>query len=359
MLRFLLLGIALFLVIGCTPKNETPLPSAPTSGNAFSLPTHGLYTGAYVDFGEGEDNVTYEAIESFEKMVGKPQAIIAFGSFWGEQSFPKRNIEIVSRYGALPLIYWSPWDKPYMEDRGPDRFSLKSIVEGKWDTYIDQWADGAKAYGKPLLVAWGLEMNGTWFPWSGCFYGGGKLVPGKKNLYQGPELFKTAYRRVVDRVRARGASNIQWVFHSMNYPYPWDFWNLMKEYYPGSNYVDWLGLSVYGKQFRSNNAWKDFTHLCKDPYLEICQLDPHKPVILAEWGIGEFPEAGSKADFILEALDLMKKLPRLKAAVFWHERWENDDGTFSNLRVNSSPESLAAYRKGIADPAFIGRPQWK
>jgi hypothetical protein len=35
---------------------------------------------------------------------------------------------------------------------------------------------------------------------------------------------------------------------------------------------------------------------------------------------------------------------RLKAAVFWSERWENDDGTYSNLRVTSSPQALKAYR---------------
>jgi hypothetical protein len=42
--------------------------------------------------------------------------------------------------------------------------------------------------------------------------------------------------------------------------------------------------------------------------------------------------------------------------VYWHERWENDDGSFSNLRVNSSPETLDAYRKGVADPHWLADP---
>ena len=61
--------------------------------------------------------------------------------------------------------------------------------------------------------------------------------------------------------------------------------------------------------------------------------------MLAEWGIGEFPKSGDKAQWITDAFHIMKtRFPRLKAAVFWSERWENDDGTYSNLRVASSPE---------------------
>ena len=48
-------------------------------------------------------------------------------------------------------------------------------------------------------------MNGTWFPWSGYFYGCGKELG--DNLFEGPGLFKKAYRHVVDRVRAAGADN--------------------------------------------------------------------------------------------------------------------------------------------------------
>jgi hypothetical protein len=45
----------------------------------------------------------------------------------------------------------------------------------------------------------------------------------------------------------------------------------------------------------------------------------------------------------------------VKAEVYGHERWQNEDQTYSNLRVNSSPEALAAYRDGIANPYFVSR----
>jgi hypothetical protein len=40
--------------------------------------------------------------------------------------------------------------------------------------------------------------------------------------------------------------------------------------------------------------------------------------------------------------------------VYWHERWQNVDQTYSNLRVNSSVESLQAYRDGVANPDWLG-----
>lgn len=332
-----------------------PAGAAEPGPLVVAFPSEGAYCGAYLDFGVSEDKVTLEAIEKFEKMVGKHQAIIASSSFWGELNFPTKNILLISRHGAIPLIFWSPWDRPYVQEADPDRFSLDEILAGKWDAYIDQWAMAAKESNTPMLVSWGLEMNGNWFPWSGYFYGADKA--GKSGL-TGPELYKKTFRYVVDRVRARGAGNILWGFHVNHFTYPQDPWNRMSEYYPGPEYVDWLGLSVYGKQF-ADDAWASFQDVMEEGYAEICRLDPQKPVLVAEYGVGEFPAEGDKALWLTEALDLLKtRYTRIKGAVYWHERWPNPDGTYSNLRINSSPEALADYRKGLADPFWLERPQY-
>src|SRR5260221_3824145 len=59
------------------------------------IPEHGAYTGAFIDFGETEEDVTLEGIEDFEAMVGKHQAIIASSSYWGEGNFPARNLNLI------------------------------------------------------------------------------------------------------------------------------------------------------------------------------------------------------------------------------------------------------------------------
>jgi len=325
------------------------------------VPDKGAYMGAYVDFGDGEDAVTLEALEEFQNLTGKHLAIVAFGSFWARQGFPAEKVALIRAYGAVPLIFWSPWDAPFDQNRGPDRFSLEEILAGKWDGYIDRWADGAAAVPGEIFVSFACEMNGTWFPWSGWFYGKGPPVTGDPrdpSTWPGPETYKKAWRYVVDRVRARGAANILWVFQPNNYPYPSVPWNLAGAYYPGPDYVDWLALSVYGKQFAKED-WAPFHPLLEWPYMEICKLDPSKPVMLAEWGVAESHKAGEdKGEWISEAFREMEKYPRLKAAVFWHERWGNSDGSYSNLRVNSSPGSLRAYRDGVSSPFWIGHPEW-
>jgi len=40
--------------------------------------------------------------------------------------------------------------------------------------------------------------------------------------------------------------------------------------------------------------------------------------------------------------------------MYWHERRQKADGSYSNLRVNSSVESLRAYRSGVAHPDWLG-----
>ncbi|CAK0754453.1 mannan endo-1,4-beta-mannosidase [Gammaproteobacteria bacterium] len=329
----------------------------------LAIPKDGVYTGAYIDFGETEDNVTSEAITNFESLVNKRLAIVAFSSYWGERSFPSKQVATIAAAGAIPLIFWSPWDSPYREYDGkplspPNPINLHSILAGKFDTYIDRWADAAKSHeGRPMLVAWGLEMNGQWFPWSGIFHGAGKHIQGKSG-YLGPETYKRAYRYVVDRVRTRGATDIIWVFQTNGYSIPETPWNRMAEYYPGSDYVDWLGMSAYGKQF-SYQDWATPVEAMDKPYQELIKVDPAKPVILAEWGVGEFPKSGSKAFYIRDTLQrITSHYSRIKAAIFWHERWQNQDETVSDLRVNSSQDALREYQRGIANALWLDRPEF-
>ena len=132
-----------------------------------------------------------------------------------------------------------------------------------------------------------------------------------------------------------------------------------KAYYPGGDVVDWLGMSVYGQQF-PKARWVSFHDCMDDAYEDLARLDSDKPMLLAEIGVGEFPESGSKPDWVRDALqDLPLKFPRIKGAVFWNERWENPDGSYSNLRMWSSPESLRAFQEGVKNPLWIGRPAWK
>jgi hypothetical protein len=359
-----LLLVSLACLLGaCRPTSqahsselkEEKMTGAPVK---VAIPAAHAYAGAYIDFGEHEDAVSLEKIEHFDSLVGKQEAIVAFSNDWGNQRFPDKQLKIISNYGALPLVYWSPWDRPVEgnDPVGVGRFELNSILSGKWDAYIDMWAAHAKDYGKSLLVSWGLEMNGNWFPWCGVFYGGGKPLEGCNNCFAGPETFKRAYRYVVDRVRAAGASNILWIWHANNTSDPDEPWNAMARYYPGPAYADWLAMSAYGTQY-ATEGWVTVDEAVGTHYRTLARVDESKPLMLAEWGIGEFPKKGSKAKWLAEFFARVPKdFPRIRAAIFWNERWQNSDQSISNLRVNSSSEALEAYRTGISSSFWLSRP---
>ena len=99
-------------------------------------------------------------------------------------------------------------------------------------------------------------------------------------------------------------------------------------------------MSVYGQitPGDGDEDWIEWSDAMDKHYAKLCSLDPVKPVMLAEFGVGEFPDSGSKAEWIQAAFATMNagRYPRLKAAVFWHERWQNKDESYSDLRVQSS-----------------------
>lgn len=308
------------------------------------VPNTGAYSGAYIDFGEDEDDVSLDAIHNFATLIGKQQAIIGFGNNWGKGKFPTKQVRIIHNSGSIPLIFW--YAREISNEIPTSQFNLESIIAGQWDTYLENWATAAKLIDAPVMVSWGLEMNGSWYPWSGVHHGG---------ALQGPQTYQQAYRHVVDTVRNIGAHNILWVFHTNNVSFPPLRWNAMAQYYPGSNYADWIGMSVYGMQ-TTNAAWHKVENVLLKPYTELAAIDETKPILLAEWGVGEFPKYGNKAQWITQAMNAMRTLPRLKGAVVWHERWQNADLSYSNLRVNSSLEALTAYRTAIADSFWLEHP---
>lgn len=80
---FLLLVAVALVATGCKQRLSTTPNIDSNSPVEVVIPEHGAYTGAFIDFGDAEDEVALEMIEDFESMVGKHQAIIASSSYWG------------------------------------------------------------------------------------------------------------------------------------------------------------------------------------------------------------------------------------------------------------------------------------
>ncbi len=245
----------------------------------------GIYISAFPDFGATEDEVSLARIFSFEELVGKPVGWAYFSHNWYRgREFPWNAVNVLREFGRLPFVRLMLRSHHGAVD---PVFTLRALLDGKFDSDLARWADEAKKYFGALCMEFGTEMNGDWFPWSGASNGGGKTNGyGDPDYPDGPERFRDAYRRIINIFRAHGATNVTWFFHADANPSPKESWNRMEKYYPGDDYIDWVGLSVYGPQ-TVKEPYVKFVDVLRPAYEELTKFAPSKPLSILEWGITE------------------------------------------------------------------------
>ena len=95
----------------------------------------------------------------------------------------------------------------------------------------------------------------------------------------------------------------------------------MSAYYPGDDYIDWIGISVYGSLQPGEE--RTFTQNFDAIYPEFSAISTEKPLAILEFGVTEGSATGDKAAWIQDALESIKngRYPRIKAISWWHESW--------------------------------------
>lgn len=304
----------------------------------------------------GDEQVSPESVAAYEKAVGKKVAIVYFTHNWFRgRAFPIETAAWISARGCIPFIRLM-LRSDYRQDRADKKYSLSKIISGKFDADLKSWAVAARDFGSPLLVEYGTEFNGRWFPWNGRWNGGGNTGGfGDPNLPDGPERFVAAYRHIVDIMRAEGADNITWVWHANASDWPQTEWNRFENYYPGDEYVDWVAVSAYGPQVPLEN-WGDTFRRMIDPwYKRQIKLAPDKPIYVAEFGCTHTSVASDenpkyRADKWARAAlrDLFaRRWPAVIGFSWWNEAWENDNNPEhdTNMRVQDWAPLKKAFRK--------------
>ena len=229
--------------------------------------------------------------------------------------------------GAVPLVTWEP------ETADGEGIPLREIVEKRHDRYIRRSAEAAAAWGKPIMLRFAQEMNGDWYPW-------GHQVDGNT-----PRLYREAWHRVFWIFRNHGADNVKWVWSpnaDAGGGHP------LAVFYPGDEFVDWVGID--GFCWGGDIGWPSFTAIFGSTYDRIVKITS-KPIMIAETAAGE--DGGNKAEWISSALEReAPEFANVRALV-----WFNDEDPKADLRVDSSPAALAAFRKAIAAPGYGRDPQ--
>ncbi|WP_299214201.1 glycosyl hydrolase [uncultured Aquimarina sp.] len=131
----------------------------------------------------------------------------------------------------------------------------KKAGKGDYDKVIKKYGAWAKSTNRPIYLRIGYEFDGP------------------HNELE-PKKYIKAYRHIVDLLREEDVNNIAFVWHSYA-SVPFKNYKL-SDWYPGDDYVDWIGISVFGQAYGNS----DFGTYCND-VLQFAKLKK-KPVMIAE-----------------------------------------------------------------------------
>jgi len=271
---------------GISSNTFISTPNFSSSSKLLPPTSSKIYHAAYPDFGGTEDVVTPSAIQDFESKSGKNITWAYFSNNWMDNiKFPSEAVNTIKTTGKIPFIRLMP--RSNWEDTQADpKYTMQKIIDGEFDTEINQWAIDAKNVNSPLLLEFGTEVNGDWFSWNGVYNGGEtKTNYGDLNKADGPERFVDAYKHIIDIFNANNVNNVTWFFHANADSSPTESWNDFENYYPGDDYIDWIGLSIYGPQNRKED-YVSFKSKLDLVYSRINTLS-NNPIAILEFAISE------------------------------------------------------------------------
>jgi endoglucanase len=284
------------------------------------VPRKGALFGTTVGPAEFHPN-----LQELEGAIGRKFDIVQHYHGWTEE-FPydieRQDVEA----GRIPMIGWvsAPLDQ---------------ILSGDDDQMIRDRAEGLKSLGAKVFLRWGYEMNGTWFPWAGPTNGGAA----------GADKYVRAWRHIHDIFTDAGANNVIWVWAPNWEDRPDKGWNHWTNYYPGDDYVDWVGID--GFNWGTTQDWSKWVSIAKmlpELYQDYAK---RKPLMISETASVE--QGGDKAAWIASARNLMEnRFPSISAFIYYNDE---DRSEPVNWCVDSSSGAMAAFRAMGRDPYFRQR----
>ena len=250
----------------------------------------------------------FKPILNLEDSLNTTFPLIHIYTAWGskrEQEFPKKQVMDIKDLGSIPVITWEPWltdfDANDNNNLRPsavrDKKGMTDVANGVYDFYIKTWALEAKKIKTPLFIRLAHEMNDPYrYPW------------GPQN--NDAKDFVSAWKHIHDLFKTVGVKNVIWVWA----PHP--AYGYFNEYYPGTEYVDYVGTGTlnYGPVVNWGKWWS-FNEILGNHYQELAAFK--KPIMLTEFA--SLGYGGDRNQWYDEALrDIPSKYPQVKILLFFH-----------------------------------------
>lgn len=253
------------------------------------------------------------AMKNFEILTGKkPDMEMVFIHWGNEKYFPLKLGTRIRDQDRTMVLFWEAID--YNKDMSnQEEYSQDSVLAGKHDDYFKKFAEDAKTYGGQVILIPYSEFNGNWYPWSGTVEG------------NSPEKYIASYRYMREFFRDAPNVKFAWVVNSNSVPNTPE--NQIELYYPGGEYVDYVGVDGF------NSEGLSFSRIFDDALNRLKKYD--KPIYIFSFATRE---GSQKAEWIRDALTI--QIPKHSEIVGW--LWFNEDKE-SDWRINSDPASLQAF----------------
>ncbi|MGE5328418.1 MAG: glycoside hydrolase family 26 protein [Deltaproteobacteria bacterium] len=251
---------------------------------------------------------------------------------WGifENSAPKsmkilKDIEAAVDYDFRFLIKYHCFDSIFSLDEMKNAFDNNKIVEltlqtmsfkkdnssitydildGKYDEYLNKYAQEIKAFGHPVMFRLNNEMNADWDVFSSYYSS------------KDTDLFKAMWIYIHNVFEKNNVDNVLWVWNPNHVSFPNYKWNDAVMYYPGSSYVDLVGLTAYNTgTYYSSEKWREFDNLYDSYYNKYSELY-EQPLIIGEFACSSI--GGNKIKWVNNMFDKIGNYPRIKVAIWWN-----------------------------------------
>ncbi|MDR3648561.1 MAG: glycosyl hydrolase [Acidimicrobiales bacterium] len=261
--------------------------------------------------------------------------------------------------GSNTPLYWTSDGQMMVTDHltpmiswGSNDLSLNAINAGQFDSSVlGPAATLAKAFPGTLFIRFDWEMNGSWAPYSP----NNSIQPSGET----PATFVTAWQHVVTYFRNAGVTNVKWVWApnvdggTSGCGAPGGSTSCMSAYYPGDNYVDYVGLDGYNDA----SVWQTPQQIFGASYSQLEGITS-KPVIITETSSLEATSSqvsagDSKAAWIGQ---LATYLPTLRnvVGVTWFNQTALNNNIETNFQIDTSAAALAAWKSD-----FVNNPEYQ
>lgn len=276
-----------------------------------------------------------EVLERFEKLIGKHVSIAHYYRGWESLADPG----LITEFATLRARGWEPMlnVNPYFFSQcsAGGKTLYRAIADGQCDQFLHAAGRNLKNVKKPFYLLFAWEMNNPALEWS-------IVRTGSK-----PVDFIAAWRRIHTIFKQEKATNIIWVFA----PNTQDASVSYDRVFPGSSYVDWVGLDGYNwGTTQPWSHWQSFAEVFSASYGQLIRLAPDKPMMLAE--VNTTDQGGDKGAWYVEMFT--KQIPynflRIRAVVVYNEDRTRTEHV--NWKVDITPESLKGFTTGISNRIY-------